>query len=147
MRSGSFTSKTDGLKNGPSWRVRLLAAPRSVGPRFPKLTAKPPCTMVPPGVCGNGRSSQCGTHKCTQKHASWPDSRSQSQSFAMHSILAAANQHLRLHGYAGVSVKADAKQLPYEQHRAPKPVAQEHEKESKLWHMPLQQHDQTPRNP
>ena len=117
---------------------------------FPGLppTQHPPWSLLE--CAAHGRSSQCGTHKYTSVHESMHLGlihRARAKAFAMHSILAAANQHLRFHRCAGVSVKADAKQLSYEQHRAPNPVAQEHEKESKLWHMPLQQHDQTPRNP
>ena len=47
--SGGFPGLTANQQHtfGPSWSVRLLAAPRSVGPRFPRLTANPQHTLGP----------------------------------------------------------------------------------------------------
>ena len=49
-------------KDGPSWSVRLLAAPRSVGP----IVIGSNNTLVPPAP---GRSSQCGTRGVDQNNS------------------------------------------------------------------------------
>ena len=119
--------------NGPSWSVRLLAAPLSLGPRFPGLTANPTSTLVPPGVCGSWPllvAWDPQLHFRTRKHASWPGSRSQSQGLC-HALNPGSGQPTLAPSRMRRSVsQADAKQLSCEQYRAPNPVAQEHESSS-----------------
>ena len=116
-----------------------MAAPRSVGPRFPGLTANPLCTKVPPGVCGSWPllavwDSQ--VHFRARKHASWPDPRSQSQSLC-HALNPSSGQPTLAPSWVRRNdSRADAKQLSYEQHRAPNPDVQEHEKDPKLSRYP-----------